>query len=97
MISHGYGWVAGVFFLGAVLTARVLRTDFKIQWLGCLLVILTALLLGQLGYALNRRRPVAGDQEGNLVTHKPYHALWWIPVEYWSLITLAVGLNVVYF
>jgi hypothetical protein len=97
MYYHGHGWCAGVFFLGAVLTAHVIRTDLKSQWLGCALVVFTAVLLGWLGYALNHRRPVEGDQHGNLVTHKPYHALWWIPVEYWALITLVVGIGVVYF
>jgi hypothetical protein len=97
MYYHGHGWCAGVLFLAAVLTAHMIRTDLKIQWAGCLLILLTAFLLGWLGYSLNHRRPVAHDQEGNLVTHKEYHALWWIPVEYWSLITLAAGIAVVYF
>lgn len=95
MVIMATGGLLSFSFSPEAIGVRRARVDFNAPWFGCVIVLVASFALARVGWALNHRRPIAQDSAGNNVTHKPFHALMWIPVEYWSLITLAYGLYAV--
>ena len=56
------------------------------------MIALPGTLLGLfgLGLILDRPKVIRQDRSGNAVTAKEDHSLYWIPVRYWSAISLVV-------
>jgi len=89
---HGHGWCVFLFFIGGIQSVRLAREEWEVKWPACIFAVFSALLLARIGYLMNRR-VTAFDSLGNAITHKPYHAFMYIPVEYWSLFLLGSGLE----
>jgi hypothetical protein len=82
---------------GAALAAAIAQAQPNEKWPRLIAVGVTAVLLALVGYFFNRRQPVVQDVSGNVVaTNKQNHTLYWIPIEYWSLIVAVVGTILVY-
>ena len=64
------------------------------DWTHLLAVLIAAPMVGGFGYYLNRQPgKVLIDPETNQkVELKRRHTLFWIPMEYWSIVILALGL-----
>lgn len=63
------------------------------DWVKLLAVLIAAPMVGGLGYYLNRQPgKVLIDPETNQkVELKRRHTLFWVPMEYWSIVILALG------
>jgi len=63
------------------------------RWIRIFPVFLTVLAIFGLGWALNRRKTEVCDDSGrNSVATQGGHSLYFIPVEYWSVIALIAGI-----
>ena len=57
----------------------------QVRWPGYLAVVLSAFLVGFFGILLNVGKSNAGQK----------HRFFWVPLEYWSIVVLVLGLVVV--
>lgn len=97
IIWNGLGFlVIPVIIIGVVLAGAIAQFEPNFKWPRMIAVIGTALGLFGLGLLLNRPRVVGHDRYGNSVTAKEDHSLYWIPVQYWSAITLVIGTILVF-
>ena len=102
IVWRGYGWLVPVVVFGAFVLAQVsvdaLYGDgfYKANtWPKHVGAVTGAILIGALGYFLNHvRRAILVDEEtGEVIGKAPSHSLFFVPVEYWSVITLVVLLS----
>ena len=97
IIWNGLGFlVIPVVIIGGVAMASIAEFDPGRKWPRMIAVIATALALFGLGVLLNRPKVVGHDRWGNAVTAKEDHSLYWIPVQYWSVIALVIGTILVF-
>jgi hypothetical protein len=91
-IWNGLGClVIPVVIIGGVVMASIAQAEPNIRWPRLIAVLGTALALFGLGIVLNRPQVVGHDRFGNAVTQKGDHSLYWIPIQYWSVIVLIFG------
>jgi|GEM_PF-4466574 len=60
-------------------------------WPRLLIVLGASLVLFGLSFLLKRPCVVGRDRAGNEITRAPEHSLYWIPLEYWSVVVLLFG------
>lgn len=97
VIWNGFGClVIPVIILGAVAVGVIAQAEPNARWPRMIAVLGTSLLLFGLGIALNRPKVVGQDRFGNAVAASEDHSLYWIPVQYWSAITLIIGTILVF-
>jgi hypothetical protein len=99
IIWRGYGWLVPVVVFAAFILSQ-LSVDamygegyYKANsWPKHMGTISGAILVGALGYFLNhvRRTYLVDEETGELAGKAPSHSLFFIPIEYWSIITLAL-------
>jgi ribose/xylose/arabinose/galactoside ABC-type transport system permease subunit len=85
-----------VVIIGAVAGGAIAEFEPNVRWPRMIAVLGTALALFGLGLLLNRKRILGRDQFGNAVQAREDHSLYWIPVQYWSAITLVIGTILVF-
>lgn len=99
IIWRGYGWLVPVVILGVMalsqLAVNALYGDgfyTANAWPKNVAVILAALSIGLLGLYLNyiKRRTLVDEETGEDLGKSPSHYLFFIPIEYWAVITLAL-------
>ena len=104
IVWRGYGWLVPVIIFGALalsqLSVDALYGDgfYKANtWPKQAGTVAGAILIGALGYFLNhvRRAYLVDEETGEPVGKAPSHSLFFIPVEYWSVITLGLFLGLV--
>jgi ribose/xylose/arabinose/galactoside ABC-type transport system permease subunit len=97
LIWNGLGiLVIPVVIIGAVAGGAIAQFEPNIRWPRMIAVLGTSLALFGLGILLNRPKVAGHDRFGNAVTAKEDHSLYWIPVQYWSAITLVIGTILVF-
>ena len=97
IVWSGLGFlVIPVVIIGAVVAASIAEFEPNARWPRMIAVLGTALALFGLGLLLNRKQLVGRDQFGNAVVASAGHSLYWIPVQYWSIITLVIGTILVF-
>ena len=102
IVWRGYGWLVPVVVFGAFILAQI-SVDalygegfYKANtWPKHVGTITAAVLLGGLGYFLNyvRRAWLVDEDTGEVIGKAPSHSLFFVPVEYWSVITLVIFLS----
>ena len=104
IVWRGYGWLVPVIIFGALalsqLSVDALYGDgfYKATtWPKQAGTVAGAILIGALGYFLNhvRRAYLVDEESGEVVGKVPSHSLFFIPVEYWSVITLGLFLGLI--
>ena len=88
--------VLPILVIGGVTAGAIANFEPKIRWPRMIAVLGTALAIYGLALVLNRKQVVGQDEWGNKVTATETHSLYWIPVQYWSLITLVIGTILVF-
>jgi hypothetical protein len=97
IIWNGLGFlVIPVVIIGGVVAGAIAQFEPNVRWPRMFAVIGTALALFGLGLLLNRPRVIGHDRFGNAVTAREDHSLYWIPVQYWSAISLVIGTILVF-
>ena len=97
IVWSGLGFlVIPVVIIGAVAGGAIAEFEPNARWPRMIAVLGTALALFGLGLLLNRKQLVGRDQYGNAVVASAGHSLYWIPVQYWSAITLVIGTILVF-
>ncbi len=97
IVWNGLGFlVIPVVIVGAVLGGAIAEFEPNARWPRMIAVLGTALGLFGLGLILNRPRIVGQDRFGNAISANEDHSLYWIPVQYWSAITLVIGTIIVF-
>lgn len=99
VVWRGYGWLAPVLALGAMILSQVAIDALygdgfytENAWPKTAAAIVAALSVGLLGIYLNhiKRGTVVDENTGEVLGKSPSHTLFFIPVEYWAVIILAV-------
>lgn len=99
VIWRGYGWLVPVLVFGAFLVSQVVVDTiygdgfYKANdWPKYTATVTGALIVAALGYLLNYkwRRELVDEETGQPAGKAPSHTLFFIPVEYWSVIVLAL-------
>ena len=97
IVWNGLGFlVIPVVIIGAVAGGAIAGFEPNVRWPRMIAVLGTALALFGLGMLLNRKQLVGRDQFGNALVASANHSLYWIPVQYWSAITLVIGTVLVF-
>ena len=97
VVWNGLGClVIPVIVVGVILAGAIRRSAPNQKWPQLVAVAFTSLALVGLGYLLNRRQTLGRDQWGNEVQVKEEHSLYWIPVQYWSVIVALAGVVLVF-
>lgn len=99
IVWRGLGWLVPVFVIAALILSQ-LSVDtvygegfYKAHaWPKQAAFIVAAISIGVLGIYLNhKKRQILIDEEtGQAVGKAPAHSLFFIPVEYWAVIVLAL-------
>lgn len=101
VIWRGLGWLAPIIgFTMMVLTQLAIDSVHgdgfytANSWPKTVAIAAAAVSIGLLGWYLNhiRRGTIVDDASGEVVGKSPSHSLFFIPVEYWALITPAAFL-----
>ncbi|EKE75233.1 hypothetical protein [Gallaecimonas xiamenensis] len=100
IIWRGLGWLVPVvvvagFLVGQLLIDAVLGEGFYTShpWPKVAAAVWVAVLVAVLGYVLNyKKRPLRTDPESGRQWKAPSHTLFFIPVEFWSVIVLVLFL-----
>ena len=99
VVWRGFGWTVPVVVFGALILSQlsvdaVYGDGFYTAntWPKQAAFIVAALFVGFLGFFLNhKKRGVLIDEEtGEPVGKAPAHSLFFIPIEYWAIIVLAL-------
>jgi hypothetical protein len=92
VIWNGLGClVIPVIVIGVILAGAIREFAPNQKWMQLIAVALTALALLGLGLLLNRRQAFTRDQWGNALQVQEDHSLYWVPVQYWSVIVAVAG------
>ena len=101
IVWRGYGWLVPVVVIGAFILAQMaVDTLYGVgfyqanAWPKHVGTVTGAVLVGALGYFLNhvRRAWLVDEETGEVIGKAPSHSLFFVPVEYWSVITLVIFL-----
>ena len=99
VVWRGFGWLVPVIAFGMmVLTQLAIDTVYghgfytANAWPKTVALIVAGIAIGLLGLYLNhmRRGTVVDEETGEVLGKSPSHYLFFIPVEYWALITPAL-------
>ncbi|MDJ0711802.1 MAG: hypothetical protein QNJ14_15535 [Woeseiaceae bacterium] len=100
IVWRGFGWLVPVVVFGALILSQlsvdaVYGEGFYTAngWPKQLAFIVAALSVGFLGFFLNHtKRQILFDEEtGEALGKAPSHSLFFIPIEYWAIIVLALA------
>jgi hypothetical protein len=90
IISNGLGFlvlVAGVLW---VMLDQVVQQKFpNDRWLRTVVLMGVCGCIAAIGFVMNRQAKQSRWQEG--APQASAHSLYWIPMEYWSIVVLALG------
>ena len=96
IIWNGLGFlVIPIIIVGVVAGVSIAEFEPNLRWPRMFAVLGTSLTLFGLGLLLHRSRPV-GYARGGRVAIAEDHSLYWIPIKYWSIITLVAGTILVF-
>jgi ribose/xylose/arabinose/galactoside ABC-type transport system permease subunit len=96
IVWNGLGIVVlPIIIIGAIAGVSIAQFAPNSHWLLMIAVIGTSLAIFGFSLILHRSRPV-GYARGGKFTMSEDHSLYWIPVKYWSLITLVIGTILVF-
>ena len=96
---RGLGWLVPVIVLGVMILTQLAVDAFygdgfytANTWPKSAAVILAALSIGLLGFYLNhvKRGSLVDEETGEALGKAPSHTLFFVPIEYWAVITLAL-------
>ena len=99
VVWRGFGWLVPIVFFAALIMSQlsvdaVYGDGFYTAnaWPKQAAFLLAAVLIALLGFFLNyKRRKILIDEEtGRDLGKAPAHSLFFIPIEYWAVITLAL-------
>lgn len=99
VIWRGYGWLVPILvFTGLILSQLSVNALFGDEfykshdWPKYVGVGLGSFFVALLGYYLNyMKRPIEFDEEtGQTLRRGPSHTLFFIPIEYWAVISIAL-------
>src|SRR5215471_2817220 len=97
VVWNGLGClVIPVIVVGVILAGAIRQFAPNQKWLQLVAFAFTSLALVGLGFLLNRRQTLGRDQWGNQVEVKEDHSLYWVPVQYWSVIVALAGVVLVF-
>lgn len=100
IVWRGFGWLVPVVVFGALILSQlsvdaVYGEGFYTAngWPKQLAFVVAALFVGFLGFFLNHtKRQILFDEEtGEALGKAPSHSLFFIPIEYWAIIVLALA------
>ncbi len=99
VVWRGFGWLVPVVVFAALILSQ-LSVDAMYgdgfytanTWPKQAAFILAAVLIGLLGLLLNytNRQVLIDEETGEELGKAPAHSLFFIPIEYWSIIVLAL-------
>ncbi len=99
VVWRGFGWLVPVVVFAALILSQ-LSVDAMYgdgfytanTWPKQAAFILAAVLIGLLGLLLNytNRQVLIDEETGGELGKAPAHSLFFIPIEYWSIIVLAL-------
>ena len=99
VVWRGLGWLVPVIVFGALILSQlsvdaVYGEGFYTAngWPKQAAFVVAALSVGLLGFVLNhvKRQILVDDETGEALGKAPSHSLFFIPIEYWSIIVLAL-------
>ena len=99
VIWRGFGWLVPVVVFAALILSQ-LSVDALYgegfytanAWPKQAAFVVAAILVGLLGYVLNhaKRQTLVDETTGEALGKAPSHSLFYIPIEYWAVIVLAL-------
>jgi hypothetical protein len=91
IISNGFGFLVLVLAVLWLLLDRLIAEAVPgDRWMRTLGLLGVCSVIAAIGFVLNRKRPSQYGDPG------PPHSLYWIPMEYWSIIVLALGATAIF-
>ncbi len=99
VVWRGFGWLVPVVAFAALILSQlsvdaVYGDGFYTAnaWPKQAALVLAAVFIGLLGFFLNytKRRILVDEETGEELGKAPAHSLFFIPVEYWAIIVLAL-------
>jgi hypothetical protein len=88
IISQGLGFLVLVFGVLWVMLDQAIQAKFpNDRWLRTLGLMGVCGVIAAIGFVMNRKQ--GQDQYGG--NPGAAHSLYWVPMEYWSIIVLALG------
>jgi len=100
VVWRGFGWLVPVFVFGALILTQLAVDAFYGEgfytangWPKQAAFIVAAFSVGLLGFFLNhmKRQILIDEETGEEVGKAPAHSLFFIPIEYWAVIVLALA------
>ena len=99
VVWRGFGWLVPVVVIAALILSQlsvdaVYGDGFYTAnaWPKQAAFVLAAVLIGLLGFFLNytKRQILIDEESGEELGKAPAHSLFFIPIEYWAIIVLAL-------
>jgi hypothetical protein len=89
IISQGLGFLVLVAAVLWVMLDQAIQAKFPgDRWLRTIGLMAVCGVIAAIGFVMNRKQKGQGFYDGN---PGAAHSLYWIPMEYWSIIVLALG------
>ena len=86
IISQGLGFLVLVFAVLWVMLDQAVQVKFPgDRWLRTVGLLVVCGVIAAIGLVMNRKQPNQYGNQGSA------HSLYWVPMEYWSIIMLALG------
>jgi hypothetical protein len=87
IISQGLGFLVLVFGVLWLMLDRLIAQQFPgDRWMRTLALLGVCVVIAAIGFVFNRKQPSQYVNQGGAA-----HSLYWIPMEYWSIVVLALG------
>ena len=99
VVWRGFGWLVPVFVMAALIVSQLSVDAFYGEgfytanaWPKQAALALAAVSVGLLGFLVNhvKRKVLIDEETGEALGKAPSHSLFFIPIEYWAIIVLAV-------
>ncbi len=99
IVWRGFGWLVPVIVMAALILSQLSVDSIygdgfytANAWPKQAAFVAAAVLVGFLGFFLNhmKRGYLVDEETGEVVGKAPSHSLFFIPVEYWAVIVLAL-------
>lgn len=100
VVWRGFGWLVPVIVIAALILSQ-LSVDVVYgegfytanAWPKQAAFIVAAISVGLLGFFLNhaKRQLLVDEETGEVLGKAPSHSLFFIPIEYWAIIVLALA------
>ena len=88
IISQGLGFLVLVFGVLWLMLDRLIAQQFpNDRWLRTLGLLGVCVVIAAIGFVFNRKQ----QQSQYMNQGGAAHSLYWVPMEYWSIIVLALG------